>query len=331
MNDFSSQVKHEILRFDSYGDIEPLCLEVFRYQAEKNLVYKQYLKLLRINSSNIRRLEEIPFLPIRFFKSKEVICSSLKPEKVFLSSGTTGQQRSRHLVADLVFYETVTLKIFESFFPSVDKPVILALLPTYSDNPQSSLLHMIGYFQDQYNCQGYQYLTDDFPKLRDILSNLVENDKPIFLWGVTYALLDFANFIQKPFTKVNIVETGGMKGTRSELTKMEVYHALKSCFGVQSVISEYGMGELLSQAYALQDGEFTTPWWMKVLVRSVNDPFETSQAAGRGAMNIIDLANIDSCCFVETEDLGELMPDGKFKIYGRIEHAEIRGCNLMWI
>ncbi len=331
MNDFSSQVKKEILRYDSYGDIEPLCLEVFRYQAGQNPVYKRYLKLLGVKPSGVGKLEDIPFLPIRFFKTHDVLCAPFKPEKVFMSSGTTGQQRSQHLVADLAFYETVSLKIFESFFPLTKKPVMLGLLPTYSDNPQSSLLHMIGFFQEQYNCPGQQYLPKDFPKLLDTISKLVQEKRSIFLWGVTYALLDFAHFLPTEMPELSIIETGGMKGTRSELTKMEVHQALKSGLGVKEIISEYGMGELLSQAYALHDGEFVTPWWMKVMTRSVNDPFETSQAVSRGAINIIDLANIDSCSFVETEDIGELIPDQKFKIYGRMEHTEIRGCNLMWI
>jgi hypothetical protein len=270
-------------------------------------------------------------LPIRFFKSHEVICRGLAPQKIFLSSGTTYQQRSRHLVADIGFYEQVSLKIFGQFFKDFENPVLLTLLPTYANNPQSSLLHMIHHFQQEFGCSGEQYLSHQFVELTNAIERFTRNGRRVILWGVTYALLDFVQAFPAPHPQLIIVETGGMKGTRKEMIKAEVHHIIREKFSPCAVVSEYGMGELLSQAYAMQDGIFRTPWWMRVLVRQLNDPFSVSPEKGRGGLNVIDLANIDSCCFVETEDLSEILADKSFCIAGRMEHAEIRGCNLMWV
>lgn len=331
MRDFRAYVKQQILSVAHLADVEGLILEVFRYQAMQNEVYSRYIQLLGVRPELVHNLSEIPFLPIRFFKSHEVICSGLAPEKIFLSSGTTKQQRSRHLVADIGFYDQVSLKIFGQFFKDVENPVLLTLLPTYSENPHSSLLHMIHHFQQQFGCSGEQYLSHQFSELAKAIEQFTSQGRNVVLWGVTYALLDFAMALSVQFPGLTIVETGGMKGTRKEMTKAEVHHILWQKFKPRAVVSEFGMGEMLSQAYAMQDGIFHTSWWMSVLVRQVNDPFSVSSMQGRGALNIIDLANIDSCCFVETEDLGEILAGNSFRIAGRMEHAEIRGCNLMWI
>ncbi|MDP5139852.1 MAG: acyl transferase [Spirosomaceae bacterium] len=327
---------------------EQLALEIFHFQAVQNPVYRKYIEYLGIKPSNIQRVGQIPCLPISFFKTQRVLTGNTEPQLVFESSGTTGQTPSRHYVSDLPFYEAHSQQIFEQMYGSLLDYHVLALLPSYLERNNSSLVYMVQRFiYHSYSPSSGFYLKNTRELLKK-LEALVQDSRKILLLGVTFALLDLAendeslDFIRENKDKFIIMETGGMKGKRKELLREEVHEILTENFGVSKIHSEYGMTELLSQGYSKGDGIFTLPPSMKVLLREVNDPFtylpsfaigekaNPNQRMKTGGINVIDLANIDSCCFIETQDLGSFTPDySGFKVLGRFDNSDVRGCNLM--
>lgn len=325
MIDFKS-FKHRLLNLD-VKNFDTLALDVFQWQASHNPIYQKYLSYLNISPDNVKNLSEIPFLPISFFKKHEIKCGEWEHELVFESSGTTGQERSKHFVKDLSFYHEVSESIFERNFGSLKDLVILALLPSYLERGNSSLVYMVDHFIHLADNESGFYL-NDLNALNSKLTDMREQGKRILLIGVSFALLDFAEKFRGSLSDVIIMETGGMKGRRKEMIRSDLHKILKDAFEVDKIYSEYGMTELLSQAYSHGDGLFTTPPWMKVVLRDLNDPFDLGKRS-IGGINVIDLANIHSCSFIETQDMGAMNEKGAFEVLGRIDNSEIRGCNLL--
>lgn len=304
-------------------DFDRVALEVFRFQAEACAPYREYLELLGVDPAAVECPEQIPFLPIELFKSHRVYCGSNPPQQIFTSSSTTGQTPSRHYVADLRIYEEAFTRSFELFYGPAEQTAIFALLPNYLEREGSSLIYMVeGLIR---RGGGGFYLYDHDALLRDMEAH---QGKKILL-GVSYALWDLAEEQRGALHDVIVMETGGMKGRREELPREEFHRLLCDAFGVQSIHSEYGMAELMSQAYSDGKGIFRTPPWMRICVRDLNDPFRLLPNGATGGINLIDLANLYSCSFLQTQDLGKVYDDGSFRILGRISGSEIRGCNLL--
>ena len=305
----------------------------FQHQSTHNIVYRAYLQAIHAENRIPQRPSDIPFLPIPFFKQKIIRTSEL-PVPVhrtplwFESSGTTGQINSRHDVPNPELYETSFMRAFEKQYGDVADYCILGLLPSYLEREHSSLVYMVRHLMKASGHPFNDFYLHDHDALADRLRLLESTGQKTLLIGVTYALLDFAEKHAFPLQHTVLMETGGMKGRRDELIREEVHDRLRNAFSLDHIHSEYGMTELLSQAYAKYDGLFTAPPWMKVMVRDVNDPFEVAPF-GKGVLNVIDLANIHSCCFVATEDIGEVFPDGSFKVSGRLDASDLRGCSLM--
>jgi len=310
------------------GDFEEITLEVFRFQAQNSPVYKDYLQALKIYPTNITSLEQIPFLPVRFFKSHAVQTSSFEPAAIFESSGTTGSINSRHLVKDLSLYEESFTKGFQLTYGPVNEWCIIGLLPSYLERQNSSLVYMVDkLIQLSQHPQSGFYL-NEYEQLSALLTELENRKQKTLLVGVTFALLDFAEKNPQPLQHIIIMETGGMKGRREEMIRPQVHELLKTAFQLPAIHSEYGMTELLSQAYSKGEGLFTCPPWMKLLVRDEEDPFVVKKS-GAGTINIIDLANIYSCSFIATDDVGKIHSNGSFEVLGRIDGSDLRGCSLM--
>lgn len=304
-------------------DFDRVALEVFRFQAEACAPYREYLELLGVDPAAVECPKQIPFLPIELFKSHRVYCGSNPPQQIFTSSSTTGQTPSRHYVADLRIYEEAFTRSFELFYGPAEQTAIYALLPNYLEREGSSLIYMVeGLIR---RGGGGFYLYDHDALLRDMEAH---QGKKILL-GVSYALWDLAEEQRGALRDVIVMETGGMKGRREELPREEFHRLLCDAFGVQSIHSEYGMAELMSQAYSDGNGIFRTPPWMRICVRDLNDPFRLLPNGATGGVNLIDLANLYSCSFLQTQDLGKVYDDGSFRILGRISGSEIRGCNLL--
>lgn len=306
-----------------------MALEVFRYQAETNPVYREFVNLLRIRPHSVKRLEAIPCLPIGFFKTHRVIAGDKTEAIIFRSSGTTGSAASRHLVADPGIYQESFRKGFEYFYGDVTDYRILALLPGYLERSGSSLVLMVDELIKLSGHEESGFFLYDHDRLRYTLNRLEEQAVPTILIGVSHALLDFSEKHRLHLNHTIVMETGGMKGKRKELVREELHEILKERLGVRAVHSEYGMTELLSQAYSKGNGRFFCPPWMQVLTRELNDPFAMVPPGRTGGINIVDLANIHSCSFIATDDLGKCHPDGSFEILGRFDNSDIRGCNLM--
>ncbi len=305
-------------------------LKVFLYQARHTPVYGEYLNKLKIDPRQITALEEIPFLPVEFFKTHTVIADGQKAEAIFESSGTTAQIPALHPIADVSLYKESFTKGFSSFYGAPEKYCIVALLPSYLQRSGSSLVYMMDQLIGQTQHPESGFYLDNLEELSALLQRRNTDGHPTLLVGVSYALLDLAE--RGPLKlkdHIIMMETGGMKGRRKEMVRGELHEALRKAFGLENIHSEYGMTELLSQAYSSGKGLFRTPPWMKVLVRDPNDPFSLLQAGQTGALNIIDLANLYSCSFIATGDLGKTYADGGFEILGRFDHSDIRGCNLM--
>jgi hypothetical protein len=317
---------------------DALALDLFRFQALRNPLYRHYLQLLRIKIASIEHRTQIPHLPITLFKSHKIKTGAWKNEVVFTSSGTTGAQTSKHFVRDLEHYLGNARRGFEAQYGPLEKYSFLALLPNYLERKGSSLVAMADDFIARSNAQNGSNFSGFFLHDHDaLLSKLHDNQRnsvPTVLLGVTYALLDFSqmsglrNAITQP-ELLTIMETGGMKGRRKEMTRAEVHTELKTAFGVSHIHSEYGMTELLSQAYAPQNGLFLPSPTLRVHTTELNDPFCKTAPGKSGIINITDLANIDSCAFLATEDLGRVHPNGNFEVIGRADISEMRGCNLM--
>ena len=314
----------DIFLINSDAEFESEALRLFRYQAEYCAPYAEYVRLLGIEPADVHRVENIPMLPIEIFKSHKVYCGESEAQMVFTSSATTGMTQSRHYVEDLSIYERAFTEAFRQFYGDERECSIYALLPSYLEREGSSLVYMAEKLINASGGGGF-YLRDYEKLLRD----MARDDNPKILLGVTYALLDLAENYAPKLSDTVVMETGGMKGERKELPKSELHKILCSAFGVEKIHSEYGMAELMSQAYSFGDGVFRTPKWMRVLVRDVNNPFARLAAGRRGGLDIIDLANRSSCAFIATQDMGICYDDGSFCIEGRISQSDIRGCNLL--
>lgn len=307
------------------SNFEKNALELFRFQAVHVKVYSDYLKHLSINISEVDTIEKIPFLPINFFKSHQVLLDNATPETTFLSSGTTQMQRSKHFVSDLKMYEESFYKGFEYFYGDVSEYTILALLPSYIESGSSSLIYMVSHFIETSKHKLSGFITEE-----QLISKMeqLKNEK-VLLIGVSYALLDLAEKGNLDLNNYIIMETGGMKGRRKEWTRDELHTVYKKAFNVENIHSEYGMTELLSQGYSKGNGIFNTPPWLKIMARPYNEPFSPLGFEQTGVLKVIDLANQNSCAFIETADLGKIHQDGSFEILGRIDFEDIRGCNLL--
>lgn len=323
--------KSKIFKIESDAEFESLALKLFRFQAEENDVYRQYLDLLGVIPRQINSLQQIPFLPISFFKSHKVTTGSFDPKKVFSSSGTTGQQVSKHYVEDPELYEKSCRLGFERVYGPVKDYCVLALLPSYLERSGSSLIYMAEKMIEASADPESSFYLHDLEKLYAVLQDKIKSGQKTLLLGVSFALLDFAETYSLPESHLIVMETGGMKGRRKEMIREELHALLCRGLGVKSIHSEYGMTELMSQAYSRGSGKFTTPPWMKVLVRETDDPFTAAKPGKTGGINVIDLANVDSCAFIETQDLGRIYADASFEVMGRFDNADIRGCNLMVI
>lgn len=324
----SNSLAKDIFTLKNLQDFENKALKVFAFQAENNRVYQEFITHLGIDCSTIHSLEQIPFLPISFFKSHAVVCGATPTAITFSSSGTTGSQTSQHQVTDLRIYENSFLNAFRLFYGDISDYTLLALLPTYAEREGSSLIYMVDHFISKAQ-PGSGYYLYKHRELADHLTQLKAEKKKVILLGVTYALLDFLEQFQIHFPELIVMETGGMKGKRKEMVREELHQVLCKGFGVEHIHSEYGMTELLSQAYSKGNGIFECPPWMHIQIRDTNDPLQLVSKGKSGGINVIDLANIYSCAFIATQDLGRINPDGTFEVLGRFDHSDIRGCNLM--
>ncbi|HET6767305.1 MAG TPA: acyl transferase [Chitinophagaceae bacterium] len=330
---------HDKIFLVQENSFEQLALAIFRFQYDANTVYKSYVNALGIKPAVIDKIEKIPFLPISFFKTDEIKTGKFNAEEIFESSGTTQSVNSRHHVKSISIYTESFTKAFENIHGSITEWCILGLLPSYLERGNSSLVYMVDCLitKSQHPLSGF-YL-HDFDKLKDTLISLERGGQKTLLVGVTYALLDFAENFPVKLSHTTIMETGGMKGRRKELTRPEVHEQLKKAFGKTEIHSEYGMTELLSQAYAEKEGRFRCPKWMKVLIRDDEDPLTVQRSSDSshdneskpltGAINVIDLANVYSCSFIATDDAGKLYPDDSFEVLGRIDGSDLRGCSLL--
>lgn len=321
-------------------DFEEIALEVFQFQYRENKVYRSYVKTLGKSPAEIRLTRDIPFLPIGFFKTNKVVSGDFDPEIVFESSGTTQAVSSKHYIKDLPIYTESFTKCFSDNYGQIGNFCMIGLLPSYLEKGNSSLVYMVDWLIKNSGHPLSGFYLYDHDKLAETIKQLEAVNQPTILFGVTYALLDFAEYFSSPLKNTIIIETGGMKGRKEELTRMEVHDKLKKAFSLEQIHSEYGMTELLSQAYAKKEGKFYTPGWMKVLIRDDEDPL-TIQRLGKkdpvqnkaltGAINIIDLANVYSCSFIATDDVGKLYADGSFEVLGRLDGSDLRGCSLLTV
>ena len=318
-----------IFEINSEAAFSKKALELFKFQFEENQVYRSFCDLLYKHPSAVQKLEDIPFLPIEFFKTHKVLSTKKEIQKTFTSSGTSGSVLSQHHVADLNLYKTSFQKGFSHVYGHIEDYVVLALLPSYLEREGSSLVYMVeDMIQESKHPKSGFYL-DDLDALKQTLLALENSGQKTLLIGVSYALLDLIEFHQFELKHTIIMETGGMKGRRKELIKSELHAILKKGFGVDKIHSEYGMTELLAQAYSKGDGLFSTPPWMKVLIRDPKDALTVLPKGKSGGINIIDLANVHSCAFIATQDLGKINANGTFEVLGRFDQSDIRGCNLM--
>jgi len=320
---------HDIFNIKTAHHFNTVALKIFKHQFENNKVYRSFCDLLYVHYTDIKNIEDIPFLPIQFFKSQQIVSSADEIQETFTSSGTTGNITSKHLVTDISVYEESYLKGFANFYGNIEEYTFLALLPNYLEREGSSLIYMVDdLIKKSKNSESGFYLNN----LDELAKKLIELDKKgqkIILIGVTFALLDLIEMQQFQLKNTIIMETGGMKGKRKELVREELHQILSDGFGVTKIHSEYGMTELLSQAYSDGDGIFNCPKWMKILTRDTEDALTILKSEKNGGINVIDLANYNSCSFIATQDLGKVYKNGSFKIIGRFDNSDIRGCNLM--
>lgn len=315
---------NRIFNIDSQEQFRSCALELFRFQAKRCEPYRRYIELLGIDPAEVSKVEDIPFLPIELFKSCDVYCGDTAPEIIFTSSNTGSTVASRHLMASLETYREAFTRAFEQFYGKAEQWSIYGLLPNYLEREGSSLVYMVDTLIKRCGSGGF-YLNN----YEQLIEDIERDPKPKILLGVSYALWDVAERYAPKLNDTIIMETGGMKGRREELSKSELHKILCEGFGVESIHSEYGMAELTSQAYSKGGGIFYTPSWMRVMVRDVNDPFDHAPQNMRGGIDIIDLANTSSCAFIQTQDIGRLLSDGSFMVEGRIAGSDIRGCNLL--
>ena len=322
---------HRIFEISSEEEFNALALEVFEYQYQKTDVYREFCQHLGISPSTTASLDQIPFLPIEFFKSRRVLATERIPELCFKSSGTTSTNVSQHYVADPQIYRQSFNQGFKYFYGDISKFCILALLPSYLERQDSSLVYMVSELIRQSPFEESGFYLSDLERLADQLAHLKSSNTAVILIGVTFALIDLASQYNMSLPNTIVMETGGMKGRKREIVREEVHQILKNAWGLKNIHSEYGMTELLSQAYSRGEGIFRCPPWMRIMIRDPEDPLKLVKAGVSGGINIIDLANIYSCSFIATQDLGKLRSDGGFEVLGRFDHSDIRGCNLMAI
>lgn len=304
-------------------------LRIFKFQYTHNPVYKAFCSYLNTDPNAVQTLEQIPFLPIEFFKSKSVLSSTDAAEITFTSSGTTGSETSKHHVTDLSLYKESYLKAFNHFYGDIEDYCVLALLPSYLERTGSSLIYMADDLIKKSKHPKSGFFLNEYEQLYKLLGELQKTDTKILIIGVSFALLEFTEQYQLDLKNAVVMETGGMKGRRKEIVRQELHELLSKGFGVPHIHSEYGMTELLSQAYSKGNGVFDCPSWMKILVRDTEDPLTYLKNGKSGGINVIDLANINSCSFIATQDLGKINHDGTFEIIGRFDNSDVRGCNLM--
>lgn len=341
----------DIFNIKNELDFQAKCLETFRYQYENVEVYRRFVDFLGKNISEIKEVKDIPFLPIEMFKNHQVLDKNFKTENYFQSSGTTQiQTRSKHFIADFNLYEESIYQSFEQFLGKPEDYIFLGLLPNYSENTHSSLIYMVDYLMKKSGKPENGYFLYNHQELFELLQNLGKENKKVILFGVSFALLDFLDskndFTTLQINDFTVIETGGMKGRKEEMTKDELLKILQKGFGTDKIFSEYSMTELLSQAYSLGNNEYSCPNWMRILIRNTEDPFSYVENGRTGAINIIDLANRHSCSFIATQDLGKIIYNPeilryaqndkndlfrkvKFQVLGRIDHSDIRGCSLL--
>ncbi len=308
-----------------------LALEIFKFQFENNKVYRSFCDLLYKHPSDVNTIQEIPFLPIQFFKTHHVVSSKALIKTIFTSSGTTGSVTSKHHVSDIGIYENSFRKGFQQFYGNIEDYVVLALLPSYLERNGSSLIYMVNDMISESNHPKSGFYLNNLSELKETLTSLDSQSKKVLLIGVSFALLDLVEQHQFNLKNTIVMETGGMKGRRKELVRDELHTILMQGFGVDVIHSEYGMTELLSQAYSNENGLFHCPNWMRILTRDTEDALTIQNRGKTGGINVIDLANINSCSFIATQDLGRVFKDGSFEILGRFDNSDIRGCNLMAI
>jgi hypothetical protein len=317
--------------FSITGDeqFEKLAVEIFQHQYKSNVVYREFVNIRRIDADTVTRLQDIPFLPIEFFKNRDVVCGKSLPQAVFLSSGTTAAVRSHHMVSDLRVYRQSIVHGFRRIYGDPEKVQFLALVPTPDQAPDSSLVYMLRHLMDMSSSPENGFFMASHSGLQARLLQKHAPGRKILLIGLAYALLDFAEKYPGKYSDLIVVETGGMKGHRREMIRQELHDRLSNLLGVEKIHSEYGMTELLSQAWSDGNGFFKSPPWMRISIRQMNDPLSLARTEETGGINIIDLANINSCSFIATQDLGRMLPDGRFEVLGRFDDAEARGCSLM--
>ncbi len=321
----------DLFSISNQKQFEKIALKTFRYQYENNLVYQEFCDLLHTNVQKVKTLQQIPFLPIQFFKSHTVVSNNEAPQAIFTSSGTTGMTTSQHLVTDVSLYEESYRRGFSQFYGNIENYVVLALLPSYLEREGSSLIYMVEDLIQLSNQPESGFYLNNHDELIEKLIELDSLGQNVILIGVTYALLDLIEKRKFQLQNTIIMETGGMKGKRKEMIREELHQQLCAGFGVASIHSEYGMTELLSQAYSLGEGIFECPSWMQILIRDTEDALSYITNGKTGGINVIDLANRNSCSFIATQDLGKKYANGTFEVLGRFDNSDIRGCNLMVI
>jgi phenylacetate-coenzyme A ligase PaaK-like adenylate-forming protein len=319
----------DIFTISNQKQFEKIALKVFRFQYDNNQVYREFCQLLKTDKQEVKSLQQIPFLPIQFFKSHSVVSNTNPIQETFTSSGTTEMVTSKHLVTDVSIYEESYRRGFSQFYGNIEDYTILALLPSYLEREGSSLIYMVKDLIELSNNSNSGFYLNQYDELIKKLVDLDQSGQNIILIGVTYALLDLIEKNKFQLKNTIIMETGGMKGKRKEIIREELHEQLCNGFGVSAIHSEYGMTELLSQAYSLGNGVFECPQWMQILIRETEDALNYVNPGKTGGINVIDLANINSCSFIATQDLGKKNPNNSFEVLGRFDNSDIRGCNLM--
>lgn len=317
-----------VFNITSEKEFRKIALEIFRFQADNSIVYRNFIRFLNVDINEVNSIEAIPFLPIQFFKMHKIVSSSAENQQVFLSSGTGGIQ-SQHFVTDISLYEESYRKGFAHFYGDIEDYIIFALLPSYLEREGSSLIYMADDLIKKSKNVESGFFLKNTQKLSKVIQNHSKKDKKLLILGVSYALLDLVENHQFDLKDAVIMETGGMKGRRKEMIREELHKVLCDGFGVSKIHSEYGMTELLSQAYSKGNGVFECPPWMHILIRDTEDPLSLIANGKTGGVNVIDLANINSCSFIATQDLGKKFNNGTFEILGRFDNSDIRGCNLL--
>lgn len=325
--DTLNSLKSKVFQIDHQNFVE-FALALFHFQYKNNPVYGEYVRYLGTNIGAVQTLEDIPFFPIRFFKQRKVMTGNFAPVRIFESSGTSLSTTSKHYIQDIGFYDKISTSIFERNFGEINGATIIGLLPSYLERGNSSLVHMVHHFIQRSGQSDSGFYLNQFDQLKGKLEALSMTRRRVYLFGVTFALLQLARDFELEMPNLTILETGGMKGRGKEMVREELHETLKKTFRKSRISSEYGMTELLSQAYLDDSGFFTPPPWMRIMIRDINDPFCYVSTGKTGAINMIDLANVHSCAFIETEDLG-LSSEKGFRVMGRLDNSDMRGCNLL--